>query len=221
MPTLDRQDDVFILDLGDSENRFHPDWLAAVGAALDEVEKADTPKALVTTASGKFYSNGLDLEWLGTHGDDFAQYAQDVQNLLARFLALPLPTVAAIQGHAFAAGAMLTLTHDFRVMRADRGFWCLPEVNISIPFTPGMSALIQGRLAPQVAHEAMTAGRRYGGTDARAAAIVDQAVEAEAVLPTAVRLAATLAPNAGDTLGTIKTRMYATALTALRERVTR
>jgi len=43
MTTLERHDDVFALDLGDTENRFHPDWLTAVGAALDEVEGADGP----------------------------------------------------------------------------------------------------------------------------------------------------------------------------------
>src|SRR4051812_29751318 len=120
MPTLDRQDDVFVLDLGDTENRFHPDWLAAVDAALDQVEKAGGNRALVTTATGKFFSNGLDLDWLGANGDRFRDYADAVQNLLARFLALEVPTVAALQGHTFAAGAMLALAHDFRVMRADR-----------------------------------------------------------------------------------------------------
>ena len=77
------------------------------------------------------------------HEAERGGYVSVVQHLLARVLALPVPTVAAIQGHAFAAGAMLTLSHDARVMRADRGFWCLPEVDIHIPFTPGMSALIQ------------------------------------------------------------------------------
>ncbi|WIM98820.1 enoyl-CoA hydratase-related protein [Actinoplanes oblitus] len=217
MPTLDRQDDVFILDLGDTENRFHPDWLAAVGTALDEVEKADSPKALVTTATGKFYSNGLDLDWLGANGGEFQDYAIAVHALFARVLALPLPTVAALQGHTFAAGAMLSLAHDFRVMRSDRGFWCLPEVAISIPFTRAMSALIQSRLTPRAAHESMTTGRRYGGEEALAAGIVDHAVAEDAVLPTAVKIASTLAANAGDTLGTIKARMYAPALTLLRD----
>ncbi|MGY1754708.1 enoyl-CoA hydratase-related protein [Blastococcus sp. SYSU D01042] len=216
MPTLDRAGDVFVLDLGDTENRFHPDWLTAVGAALDEVEQADGARALVTTATGKFFSNGLDLEWLATHEEERGGYVADVQDLLARVLALPLVTVAAIQGHAFAAGAMLTLSHDVRVMRADRGFWCLPEVDIHIPFTPGMSALIQGRLTPRTAHEAMTTGRRYGGAEALEAGIVDHAVGEDAVRTTALEIAGALTGKAGDTLGTIKSRMYGPALEALR-----
>jgi enoyl-CoA hydratase/carnithine racemase len=218
MPTLERSAEGFVLDLGDTENRFHPDWLAAVGAALDEVEDADGPRALVTAATGKFFSNGLDLDWLGAHREQHEDYVADVQALLARLLALPVITVAALQGHTFAAGAMLALSHDLRVMRADRGFWCLPEADIGLPFTRGMSALIQARLAPPTAHEAMTTARRYGGVAALAAGIVDAAVDEDAVRSTAVDLAAAQAGKAGTTLATIKTRMYAPVLDLLRDR---
>ena len=218
MPTLERSDDVFVLDLGDDENRFHPDWLAAVGAVLDEVEGTDGPRALVTAATGKFFSNGLDLDWLGAHPDQHEDYLRDVHGLLARMLALPVITVAALQGHTFAAGAMLSLAHDLRVMRADRGFWCLPEADIGLPFTRAMSALIQARLAPQTAHEAMTTARRYGGHDARAAGIVDSAVPEDDVRSTALHVAAGQAGKAGAILATIKSRMYAPVLELLRDR---
>jgi enoyl-CoA hydratase/carnithine racemase len=171
---------------------------------------------LVTAARGKFYSNGLDLEWAGAHSDQYQQYLASVHHLLARMLALPVITVAALQGHTFAAGAMFSLAHDLRVMRADRGYWCLPEVDISMPFTAGMSALIQARLSPQAAHVAMTTARRYGGQDALAAGIVDHAVDEDAVRRTAMQLAESAAGKAGPTLGAIKARMYAPVLNALR-----
>lgn len=220
MPTLERHDNVFVLDLGDGENRFHPDWLAAVGAALDEVEKTDGPRALVTAATGKFYSNGLDLDWLFAHADQHHDYVVSVHELFARTLSLPMVTVAALQGHTFAAGAMFSLAHDFRVMRADRGYWCLPEADIDIPFTPGMAALIQARLAPQAAHRAMVTAHRYGGTDAATAGIVDHAVAEDAVRATAIELAQAQAGKAGGTLGTIKSRMYGPALAVLRDTAT-
>lgn len=219
MPQLETVDgEVRVLNLGADENRFHPDWLAEVRGLIAGVRDSDGPRALVVTASGKFFSNGLDLDWLGQHGDQMVEYVTGVQNLLADVLTLPLPTVAALNGHTFAAGAMLALACDFRVMRADRGFFCLPEVDIQIPFTPGMSALIQARLAPQVAHEVMTTGRRYGGTDAAACGLVDAAVAEQDVLPTAIERAAPLAAKAGPTLATIKQRMYAPAIAALRDR---
>ncbi|GAA1586443.1 enoyl-CoA hydratase-related protein [Actinoplanes couchii] len=216
MPTLDRHDDVYVLDLGAGENRLHPDTLTEINTLLDEVEKATRPAALVTTASGKHWSLGLDLEWVAANAEQLETYVSSVQQMLARFLTLPLVTVAAIPGHAFAGGAMLSMAHDLRIMRADRGFWCLPEVDIDLPFTPGMSALIQARLTPQVAHEAMVTARRFGGAEAAARHIVDQAVPADEVLPTAIALATAQAGKAGPTLGTIKTRLYPGVLEALR-----
>ena len=215
MPTLDRDGDVFILNLGDDENRFSLDWLAALNAHLDTVADADGPKALVTTATGKFFSNGLDLDWLGANADKFVEYVNSVHALLARPLALGVPSVAAIQGHCFAAGAMFALSHDFRVMRSDRGFFCLPEVDIHIPFTRGMSAIIQARLSKKTAHEAMTTGRRYGGDEALAAGIVDAVAGEEDLMSAALEMARPLAGKAGSTLATIKQRMYPDALAAL------
>ncbi|MCW2611579.1 MAG: Delta3-Delta2-enoyl-CoA isomerase [Actinomycetota bacterium] len=215
MPTLDRDGDVRILDLGSDENRFSPGWLAAVGDALAEVATADGPRALVTKATGKFWSNGLDLDWLGAHGDQLASYVDSIHAVFAQLLVLPVPTVAAVQGHCFAGGAMLALAHDWRYMRADRGFLCLPEVDIHIPFTPGMSGLIQSKLTPATATDAMTTGRRYGGAEAAAAGIVTEAVDEEKVFARAVEHAAALTGKAGPTLGTIKERMYAGPVAAL------
>ena len=216
MPQLDRDGDVFLLDLGSDENRFNPPFVAALDGLLDEVEAAPGPKAVVTRASGKFWSNGLDLDWMGQHPEQAGPFVDSVHALLARVLVLPVPAVAALQGHVFAAGAMLALAHDSRVMRADRGFFCLPEVDIALPFTPGMGALIQARLAPQAAHEAMTTGARYGGEAARAAGIVEAAVGEDEVLAQAVERAAALTGKAGPTLGAIKAQMYAEPVRLLR-----
>jgi enoyl-CoA hydratase/carnithine racemase len=212
---LQRDSDVFVLRFDAGENRFHPDFLDGFQGALDEVEKAEGPRALVTAGTGKFYSNGLDLDWLGQHQDRFEAYLGRVHALYARLLTLPLPTVAAINGHAFAGGAMLTLTHDFAVMRADRGYFCLPEVDLGMGFTPGMSALIQARLTPAVAHEAMVTGRRFTAYEALAARIVQHAAAEADVLPTAVGVAAALAGKNGVTVGRIRADLYKTALAAL------
>jgi enoyl-CoA hydratase/carnithine racemase len=113
---------------------------------------------------------------------------------------------------------MLALAHDERVMRADRGFFCLPEADIGIPFTPGMTALIAARLSSRAAHDAMITGRRYGGGDAVAAGIVDEAVDFEQVLPRAIERAAALAGKDPTTMATIKQRLYVNAIAALRDR---
>jgi enoyl-CoA hydratase/carnithine racemase len=216
MPQLARDGEIFVLDLGDGENRFDPGWVAGFDEALGVVAATPGPRALVTCATGKFWSNGLDLSQ-ATPGCGFAAFLISVHHLFARVLALPVPTVAAIQGHCFAAGAVAALAHDFRVMRADRGFFCLPEIDIQLAFTPGMSALIQARLPVTTAHTAMTTGRRYGGHDALAAGIVDEIADEGKVLDAAVAMARPLAGKAGPTLGAIKAVMYRAALRSLRD----
>ncbi|BBY45954.1 enoyl-CoA hydratase-related protein [Mycolicibacterium celeriflavum] len=213
-PTLEYRDKIAVLTLGDDENRFSPDWLDAVNARLDEVEK--DAHALITTGLGKFYSNGLDLDWLMANGERTQWYVGRVQELFSRVLTLPLPTVAAVNGHAFGAGSMLAIAHDYRVMRDDRGYFCFPEVDIHIPFTVGMAALIQAKLLPQTAVTAMTTGHRYGGHEALRAALVDDtAAETEVVNAAAARLQPILGKDAG-TLGAIKSTMYADVTAALR-----
>jgi Delta3-Delta2-enoyl-CoA isomerase len=218
IPSLTREGEVFVLDLGDGENRFNAGSLDAIEQCLDEVQAAPAPRALVTAASGKIFSNGLDLEWMASNQELIGEFVPRLHELLARVLELDVPCVAALQGHTFAAGAMLALAHDQRVMRADRGFFCLPEVDIGIPFTHGMNALIAARLSPQAAHEAMTTGRRYGGLDAMQAGIVDHAAAEDRVLTQSIELAAALAAKDPATLGAIKRRLYELPLAALRDR---
>ncbi|WP_062994105.1 enoyl-CoA hydratase-related protein [Nocardia mikamii] len=220
MPYLDRDGDVFVLYLGnegqtDSENRFHPDWIDAIHAKLDEVEAAEGPAALVTVATGKFFSNGLDTDWLFGNMDKMHWYLDRVHTVFSRLLTFGMPTVAALNGHAFGAGAMLATSHDFRVMRSDRGYWCLPEVHLGMPFTVAMNALVTERLANQVALEAMTTGRRYGAADAIAAGIVDEAAEADGVLAAAVARAAALTGNRKPNLPVIKRALHGRALAGL------
>jgi enoyl-CoA hydratase/carnithine racemase len=215
MTQLTMVDQIYVLHLGDGENRFTPGWIAEVGAALDEVAAGDGPRALVTVASGKFWSNGLDLDWVGAHPDEMESYVASVHALFARLLMLPTPSIAVLQGHAFAAGAMLALAHDSRLMRHDRGYFCLPEVHLGIPFTPGMAALIQARLDPVTAHEAMTTGRRYGGVDAAALRIVAAALPEADLIDAATSAAKELAPTAGPALAAIRSQMYEHAIRAL------
>jgi enoyl-CoA hydratase/carnithine racemase len=215
VPALTRDGDVFVLSLGDGENRFTLSAVAEINSLLDEVEASSGPAALVTVASGKIWSNGIDLDWLLGNPDDAAAYVGSIHAMLSRFLTFSVPAVAAIGGHVFAGGAMLALAHDQRVMRADRGYFCLPEVDLGIPFTVGMSALIQAKLTPAAAHEAMTAGRRYGGSAAAAAGIVDVAVAEDEVATVALDRAGALAPKRGSTFAAIKRRMYASVVAAL------
>lgn len=215
MVTMTREENVFVINLGSDENRFTTEWVAELTAAFDEVSGAHGPRAVVMLAEGKFWSNGLDLDWMMEHPQEILPYIKSVQYLLVQCLTLPAYSVAVLQGHSFAAGALLALAQDCRMMRVDRGFFCLPEVDLGIPFTPGMSALIQGKLPKQTAHDSMITGRRYGGKDALSLGIVDQAVSEERLLGLAMETASEMAMKAGPTIQAIRTEMYRVSIDSL------
>jgi enoyl-CoA hydratase/carnithine racemase len=212
---LDREGDVFVLRMRDGENRFNLKWLDAVNVALNRVQATEGPIALVTTGEGKFYSNGMDLDWLATAPARAGEYLRMIYRVLGRVLSLPAVTVAAVNGHAFGGGAQLAIAHDFAIMRADRGYWCMPEADLGLALTPEYMSLLRAKLPGKTLHEAVVIGRRYGGPDALAAGIVNQVTSEDEVLPQSIKLAAELAGKHRPTLAEHKRLMYGEAIKAL------
>jgi enoyl-CoA hydratase/carnithine racemase len=218
MINLTRQGLVFVLAMQSGENRFNRAFLDALNGALDQVEASNGPAALVTVGAEKFYSNGLDLDWLMSPAGEGPSFIGDFLAFFGRMLALPLPTVAALNGHAFAGGAMFALTHDFRVMRADRGYFCLPEVDLGMPFAPGMKALITGTLDSRTASDLILTGRRIGGEEALRLRVVDEIAAAGEVLPRALARAEALAGKDRAIYGRLKRDLRAAAIELLASR---
>ena len=214
MYSIERHDDVYVLDFGEGDHTYDDDTLAALNARLDEID-VTSPCALVTTATGKIWHSGLNLEAVMAMGERTLEFVHQVERLFARLLRLPIPTVAAIQGHCFAAGAMFALAHDVRLMRSDRGYFCLPEVDLRLPFTDGMAALIGAKLPQPALHRAAVLGERFTPEDAQRAGIVDATHPLDELLPAAIDRAAALASKADANLATIRDSFYGPAIAAL------
>lgn len=208
---------VAIVRMRREENRFNPGLLDGLEAALDKIEAIEGPAAVVLTGEGKFFSNGLDLDWLAAADDEGRRKTLSrVYELFARLLEFPAPTVAAINGHVFAAGGMLALACDWRVMRDDRGYFCLPEADIGLVFVPGMNALITHRLTYATARESMLTGRRYNAEEALAAGIVDRTAAEADVLAEAIAIAEPLAGKPKQVQVGIKQGLSAEPIAALK-----
>ncbi len=212
MIDLEQRDNVWLLTMRNGENRFNLESIAALHEALDRVEAVDGPIALVTTGEGKFYSNGLDLDWLMGAGTEAANFMDDVHHLLGRVLGFAGVTVAAVNGHAFAAGGMLVAAHDFVVMREDRGYWCLPEVDLGLPLSPAMYAVVAAHIPQAAVSDALISGRRFDAPAALAAGIVTEAAAETLVVERAIARAAELASKSREVIRAHKQLMYGDAL---------
>jgi enoyl-CoA hydratase/carnithine racemase len=170
---------------------YNPSSLELVNSLIDQVEQDMAISALIFTGEDKNFSQGLDLEYLlKIEPADFSQFVENTMVMISRILCLPIPVVAAVNGHAFGLGAMIALACDYRVMREDRGFICLPEIDLKMSFTPAMNALVVNKLSGKLRRDMMLTGRRVGGQDAFAADLVDACGAEDALIELAKEVVA-------------------------------
>ncbi|KAJ3312164.1 hypothetical protein HDU76_002949 [Blyttiomyces sp. JEL0837] len=223
--TLTREGPLFIITLHHDDNRFSNEFISSLNAILDKVEatlESEKPDeaALVTmiAPSDKIFSNGLKLEVFFAEGK---AYFTKYQDLMARFMSFPIPTVASLSGHAFAGGCMFAFCHDYRVMRSDRGFICMNEVDMPAALTPGMEAILKAKISSKLALRKMIMeGHRFNAAESLKFEMVDEIYEGpEKVIAGAKALAAKWAPKAraGKVYGHLKTELYTDAVRLLRE----
>jgi enoyl-CoA hydratase/carnithine racemase len=216
MIDLSREEDIFTLTMNAGENRWNTTFVREIAAALDEVEASTGPAALVTcSADPKFFSNGLDLDWVGAPDDhpaggDREVFGEEFMALMGRIITLPVPTVCAINGHAFGAGFMAALCHDVRIQRSDRGFVCANEMQLGMKIPTPELALFRHKLPGHVFFETVQLARRWTGPDALQGGIVHAVAPLEELPALAFAKARELAPLAAnrDAFGGQKERLF-------------
>ena len=214
MIEIEESDGVRVLTMAAGENQLNGAFVQALAAALDEAAEPGGP--LVLTGIGRFFSNGLDLGWLAAAPEgDASRMFRDLHAVLARLLRFPGATVAAINGHAFGAGAILAAAADFRVQRSDRGYLCLPEVDLGLSMSDEFDAVLRAKLPPAAVLEALLTGRRYGGPDALDAGLVDAVAPEGQVVEAAVERGRALAGKAPATVAAIKAQQHRAPLAVL------
>jgi enoyl-CoA hydratase/carnithine racemase len=180
---------VAVITWNEGENRINLDSLQRLHEIVDELETLDGPLAIVLTGHGKFFCNGLDLERFAANPSEHGSTIDELNRLIGRLLVFPAYTVAALNGHTFAGGALISCAFDYRVMRADRGYWCMNEVEIGLPLNERLWSILENRLPRSTAIIAATTAHRFSGQDARAHGIVEAVASEDEVLGHAVGVA--------------------------------
>ncbi|XP_052188311.1 enoyl-CoA delta isomerase 2, peroxisomal-like [Diospyros lotus] len=209
MCTLEKRGSIFFLTLtgGDEEHRLNPSLIVSIRSALSEVRQQSTRgSVLITTASGKFFSNGFDLAWAKAAGstaaakDRVLHMVQLFKPVVADLMSLPMPTIAAVTGHAAAAGMILAMSHDYVLMRSDRGVLYMSELDIGMTFPDYFTAMMRSKIGSAAARRnVMMKAMRLRAAEAVAMGIVDSAYDSgDATVEAAVRLGEELASRKWD-----------------------
>lgn len=172
------KNDVAVITMSNKDNRLNATFLKEFNVLLDTVEENESCKGLITTGAGKFYSNGIDLEWCNslTEAEEVVNFLHNLNAFLLRIVMFPIPTLAMINGHAFAGGAMLASAHDLRVMNTDKGWLCLNEVFLKIRFSEVMLSYLKLKFGGgKNLADAIILGRRYTAAEALSNSLIHAA----------------------------------------------
>ncbi|NTV57702.1 MAG: enoyl-CoA hydratase/isomerase family protein [Deltaproteobacteria bacterium] len=217
----EKKDTVAVLTMNNKENRMNLDYASAMIQALDEIlEDKGIFSVVICSSDEKNWSQGIDLQWLMERkaADDLnaiRSFLYRMNDLFKKLLLYPMPVIAAINGHAFGNGALLSCTCDFRFMRSDKGFFCFPEVDVSIPFLPGMIAFARKAIPEYKYQEMVYSGRRFTASELEEHHVIRKACrDQDELMKESMDLARTFEKKRGI-FGELKKRMYKSVIQAL------
>lgn len=216
---VDTHDGIAVLTMDDgSRNRFNRIFLDAFNAILDELESSEKTRALVITNEGKYFAEGMDVEWVMTiSGEEIEPFFLDLFRFLHRMFLYPLPVVAAIKGHAVGSGLAFAMCSDYRILRSDKAACIFPEIDLNIEPPPGCLRMVVHAIGSRTAETAFLQGNPYKGDDALKAGFVDEIVASDNVLERAATVAKGLAGKKPATYAAIKRSLRSEAARGMLE----
>ncbi|HOO39447.1 MAG TPA: enoyl-CoA hydratase/isomerase family protein [Deltaproteobacteria bacterium] len=162
---------VAIITMNTDENRHNPDFAKGFLNVFDEIESdQEIASVVIASSSEKNWSLGIDLMWItgamnNQELDSIRQFMYDMNNVFKKIMTLPMPVIGAMNGHTFGNGSILACCCDYRFMKADRGYFCFPEVDINIPFLPSMLETMKKSIPYYKLEELVFSGKRIGAKE--------------------------------------------------------
>jgi enoyl-CoA hydratase/carnithine racemase len=188
--TWKKENRTAVVEMCNGPNRMNQVFSNDLNHCLDQVQEDSDVRAMILTSTDeKNFSQGIDVEWIGQKihekdNDTVKAFMYGMNNIFKRLLLFPVPVIAAVNGHAFGNGAIISCACDFRFMRKDRGFFCFPEVDVGIPFLPGMVAFVRKAVPEPLFNQMILSGRRMTAQELEAGHVIIKACDNQETLMT-------------------------------------
>ncbi|MBT4521629.1 MAG: enoyl-CoA hydratase/isomerase family protein [Halieaceae bacterium] len=211
-----REDNIAVIQLNRPRaNAITYELACQLEIALDNAI-ANNPGAIVVTGTGSFFSGGLDLKAVPQYSADQQRaFLSVINRVITRLYACPLPVVAAINGHAIAAGFMFALTTDYRIGPESGALFGLTEVRAGIPFPAAPMEVLKAELAPRDVRITALTAHNYSSKEARSRGVLDEVIAAKDVLTRGMEVARDFATMPPDAYSRVKFQIRRTTIDAL------
>jgi len=186
--------------------------LRELSELLSQVEADPAVKALVLTGAGdKAFVAGADIaEMSALSGLEARRFAEAGQRTLERLEALPIVTIAAVNGFALGGGCELAMACDL-IYASEKARFGQPEVNLGILPGFGGTQRLQRRVGPQRALEMILTGDMADAATAMAWGLALEVLPAEKLLAHAVAQARKVMARGPGAVAAVKRILRATA----------
>ncbi len=167
----EKNESVALINMCNNANKMNLEFVNQMDRCLEQIlEDEEVFSIVITSFDEKNFSQGIDLEWVMQQSQDkdfdsIKAFLLGMNEVFKKLLLMPMPVIAAINGHAFGDGAMLACCCDFRFMKQDKGFFCFPEVDINIPFLPGMIKFVRKAIPEHQFNQMILSGKRCGAKE--------------------------------------------------------
>ncbi len=205
---------VAVITMCNGANKQNQQFTQQMNQCFDEIsEDKEIYSVVITSNDKKNFSQGIDLEWMmqkmgEKDFESIKSFMYEMNRIFSRILLMPFPVIAAINGHAFGNGAMLASACDFRFMTKDKGFFCFPEVDIGIPFLPGMIAFVRKAIPEYKFNEMILSGKRVVAEELEESHVIVKACNnKDELIKDAMTFAGTFTKKRAI-FGELKTRMH-------------
>jgi enoyl-CoA hydratase/carnithine racemase len=190
---------IWALDHGVT-NALSPQLVDELAEGLQKLRNDPEARGLVLTSSNdKFFSIGLDIPKLyGLSREVFAAFYRAFNRVCLDLHSLPIPTVAAVTGHAIAGGCILALCCDRRVCAEGRKLMGLNEIKLGVPVPYPADRILRQIAGEETAVQMMTAGDFYPPEVLFQMGVVDQVLPLDEVRTGAAEEIASLMGQPSD-----------------------
>ena len=199
-------------------NAFDLTLVADAEACLQSVEHDPAVRAVVLTGKGKCFSAGLDLKTAPYYTTaEQRRLVEDLNRTVAWLYGFPLPTVAAINGHAIAGGFILAIACDYRVGTCGPCKLGVTESRVGIPFPYSTMEVLRSELAPAAARHMTLVGCTMGPDRALAQGVLDEIRPTHEVLSRAIEVARDFTGLPGEAYARIKRQLRGESIARMEE----
>jgi len=203
------EDDILIIELDNGrDNSLTAEFFIKMGGIIKDVNSGDSPKGIIFTGKGNFFSSGFNLPmFLGfTALDEVVKFFNMEEEVLLDIFMCNKPVVAALNGHTVAGGLIISMACDYRIVKNHPKIKLgMSEIKIGLPLSITQGEIIRFGIGNDKNYrDLIYFGKMVDVNSAMGLGMVDEVVEGDQLIDRAKQVVSEFIDNPGRAFSPLK-----------------